>query len=771
MTTDGVAAPAAGGFPYRRDAAAAAVIALVGWLAVMWTYAPATPPDPFTQTAFGAAAMIASGRGFVDPPRADGGALDAFLAGRVMHLAPGEIPSTGRAAKPIQNQHRYLLEAVGAWWRMTGVSWARLAGLAGLMHAFSMASAFVLLRLFTPRWVALGAALWFGLSPLALEYAAVLRDFSKGGFILGSLALLLFAVTRASSPKAVIASGLGIGLLVGVGVGFRIDALVMAPVAVVVLVAFYGTRPWTAWRTKAAAIGAMVAAIAVTGGPVLASGSSEGTNTFHVIVLGQSDWFNPALRIEPAPYSVLHYYNDSYMEDTRRSVVEAVTAMPLHTPSRSYDLATRDLWVQLLREFPADAYARLLAAVNAVFNLPLGANWGAALSVVLVVAAAMRGLRTALMAAFLVLVLAGYPSLQFDLRHSFHLAILPIGTLALVVTWLAAGAPRARLGRACATGLAIAALVTLVPVAGLRAYQHANAARLADHIVSDPGQRVDVSFTPLGPHRVLASWPDAEGTPSLAGDHLAAYYVVEFDARHDASLAAVRLRFTHEPEWKPCPTMVSVLSEKGTGWLAFPVYSDRGRSEFAGLELGDEARRSLKSVRRLDAPDGLPLEWRLASNWREADPLAQRFWFEAPPATAVHVRPASTSTGCAPEFDYISAAAEPALDASIDLDGDGAAVRFRPVPMAAGETLVALVEVERGGVGVGFAGEDGGRHDVVLQSAGTSVVAVTAETDGVYTPYVEDARARFTRATRARVLRIGVAGIDGGVRPLRVVAP
>lgn len=793
----------------RARHAAVASMALLGFLAGRSAFSFKGDLDPFTRSAFGPAVMVAIGHGFVNPEPPPGSDLEKFLDGRLSRIAPSAANVRVGTATPEQRQHRYLLTTVGTWWRATDISWQRLAEIAALMHAMAVAAAYALFRLCLAQWPALAGAAWFAVAPVVVRYASHLRDFSKSPFIIAALALLVFVVWRATNRRHVVLGAAGIGALIGAGLGFRVDVVVMAPVSVLGLLLFRGATPWNELTTKAIAAGCLVLAAGVTSAPLRAAASGTGTNTFHVILLGQSEWFDAPLGVDTPPYSVLRYYSDSYLEQTLRARAEPAMQSPLAVPSPEYDRVARSLWLDVVRRLPADAYMRLLGAVDGVFNLPLPSRrWGALLGVALVIGAARQGIKTAIFAAMLILALAGYSSLQFDPRHSFHLAIFPIFTIVMLVWWIAGNilqrvAPHADvrprmpfavgLVRAALTGLALVMCTTVLPVAALRAYQEPRLESSIDEWMASAGAPLDLELTAAGDDRWLVSWPDVEGQ-RLPSGYAAAYYLMEFDAdRHDSVFAA-RLRFDAEPDWKQCPTSLAVFSPPGIARLAFPVYSVQDRGRFRGIEIGDYARRRLKAIHRMDSgPGRLPLELRLPADWGTGEPLFQRSLLESRQADSGVVFTSSSARECGDAFDLLTASSAPELlpqrswasvtAPGVTFDERGIAVEdarasepgqrllLQPVQVEAGESLVALVTLDRGGIAVGWSDERSTREDVVLQTPGHVVIAVTASRTGRYFAYADDARPWLAGATRARIHRLGIARAHGGARGMGVTAP
>ena len=90
----------------------------------------------FYQREFGPAAMFACGRGFENPDTRNAPVLEAFLFERSDTVDCAAVAPTIPVMDltPFQRASRYLELAVALTWKMTGVSWSRLAILPGTTH-------------------------------------------------------------------------------------------------------------------------------------------------------------------------------------------------------------------------------------------------------------------------------------------------------------------------------------------------------------------------------------------------------------------------------------------------------------------------------------------------------------------------------------------------------------------------------------------------------------------------------------------------------------
>jgi hypothetical protein len=815
---------------FGRDAVAVIGLAVLAFAAGRSAFT-AAPSQPFSQAAFGPAVMVAAGKGFVNPVPAPGGALQRFLLMQSDSIDVQAIDVI-RVEDPdqFQNMHRYLIGSVGAWWRVSQVSWQRLAEVAGVLHALAVLAVFVLLRGFLPVMPAVIGAAWLACSPVQLMYAPHLRDFAKGAFILAAIPGVVVLVLSASSRRAIAAVAAATGVVIGVGIGFRTDVAIMVPIAVVSLLLFRGARPWTGLGDKLLATGVLVLAVVVSAWPVLSRLSSDGSNAGHVVLLGRAEVFDARLGVEPAPYGYLPFYSDTYLYNVLRVRHAAATGVTLTMPSPEYDAASVELWQQWLRHFPADAHTRLLAAADGVLNLafdnptPEAAGnwpvtvaldgvwewlnqwrgWGWLLGLALIGAAARRGLRRALFAALMLIALAGYPSLQYDPRHYFHLQAIPIVVI-VAMAWAVVEQAAARLrGRQAAgddrspavslqwsalTAVMVALAVTVLPATTLRAYQAHHLRGTFDGFLHAERVPLDVEFVPVGTNRWLARWPGVKGVETRVPGLASAYYVAEFTADGSNAAMAIGLRYSFAPAWVPCALVRRLTTSAGVARFAFAAYSLEGDSSFDGIEMGPEMRRRLIGVHRVAVgPGGLPIEVRLAADW-DRRRLSQRLVNEervSPDDVGFALM--GPADRCGSQIPFIDASLDPRWAAGSErLEGGvarivhvsagglgvaGAADReapvlatFEPVLMAAGDAVVARLWVDQGGVAIRLVRDGVLLHEVVVPRPGLSVVVIPVAELGHYAPQVASAAPGWRRALRFNLDRIGVVRADGRVAP------
>lgn len=250
--------------------------------------------------------MWSCGHGLATPA-SDIPELTDFLACRQETFPCAAIPDTieTRPAGVFVRMHLYLTMAIGLFWRAFGVSYASLFPLFGLMHGLYVLAVYLLARQFFNRWAAAGVSLILAFSPVALGMLFFLRDYSKAPFIIGALALLLFTLRRPTLRGAALAAAAA-GAVVGVGIGFRSDCLLLLPIGCGVLA--IGLVSARGWRGTAACVLSFAAVALLAGAPIFSA--SQGGMFGCFAMQGATDPFQRFLDMGDTPYSLGWRYSD-----------------------------------------------------------------------------------------------------------------------------------------------------------------------------------------------------------------------------------------------------------------------------------------------------------------------------------------------------------------------------------------------------------------------------------------------------------------------------
>ncbi len=509
-------------------------------LLAMWDFRSGGARPYFYQSNFEPAVMMACGRGFglAQPPPAT---LIEFLSERRDHFDCAEVASS--AVVPLTGAAHaswyYLYGATAAVWKVTGVSWGAVDILGALLAGIATAMLFGLFRLVSGEGVAAALALIVSLSPAHLAQLLSVRDFSKAPFVLAALLILATLVLRPMARSATWVLAALYGAVVGLGYGFRGDLAIMVPFGALMVGAFLPGS----WRVhavrNAAAVVALVAAFVAIAFPVI-RGLDKGGCQFHVALLGLTTPLTDELALTPP----LYRFGDNLTDTFAILKVGDYAARVRHEPvpnycDAAYDSASGELYMGLARAFPADMVVRAYRSVWTVLRQGLvipGATAAAPFAsaaiksgygllsvvtsvlapagpVLMLAAIAMAfatSLRLGLALSVSVLFLAGYPAIQFEGRHWFHLRFIPWWAGALVMTQLlrrwASGWrwTDIRAGVVATTALVLmlaAALVAIRAMQGrtverlLASYESAATEPL--QVTPASGGAVDVAWTPV----------------------------------------------------------------------------------------------------------------------------------------------------------------------------------------------------------------------------------------------------------------------------------
>ncbi len=453
----------------------------------------------------------------------------------------------------------------GAAWamRLGGVSWQTLDRYIAALFGLALVCVYGLYRMVSGRVLAVCGVAAVACSPLLNEVVS-LRDFVKFPCFAVLWLALAWVIRRAlaTGSKATLVPMTVSGALLGVGIGLRMDALVLAPLFVLAAVLVPAGFSWRPLGLKAMAVALFVAAFLLTGSPILRSISS-GSNSAHVVVLGLVQPFDRVLSIVPAPYDIGAQYSDrfAYSVIASHALLKQGATMPIGLGSAEYDVAGGRLLGVLARQFPADILTRGLGATFQIFRMPfdggvrqmaeampamqaagalqvlaawrawalgLFEGWELPATVLVLVLAGAFDRRLGATALVVVLYLCAYSMLQFSRRHIFHLDVVPI-LMAILAVQLPLGlgwhivwrfregraigvAALRSYGREMALGAAALATVVLAIVglrAGARAWQQRSVTALIETTLAAEWTPVDAVDEPLADTIFAAGRPVA----------------------------------------------------------------------------------------------------------------------------------------------------------------------------------------------------------------------------------------------------------------------
>ena len=656
---------------------AALLLVLTVSMAVASTYLSAhAQRSPYLLKYYGTAVMVAKGHGFVQPLPEASTPLSAFLENKRTAVKPEEIPDDIKTTSPSQFEfiHRHAMNVLGWWWRFFGISWAALDGLLALMFGITCACAYGVLRLGMGRLLALALVTAFLFSPAMLYILPQFRDFSKAPFIVAMILLTGLPIRYRLPWPHWLLSALGLGLTLGVGLGFRQDLLVVLPIACIATL-FFWAGPWReTLLLRLASVALLLAAFWLAGASILGA-ARNGANSSHNVVLGFATVYEEAMDLE-APYQTGHLYRDAFAHTS-------ISAYNLfHSPgekgaaywSGEYEPAGRHYLWAIARTFPYDLLRRALRAEEIIlgdspFTLDLFERafypqpeyleevqnermaWfgrlrhaGLALAIVTYFVLAAVRLRWALSVAFIVSALTGYTSLQFHVRHYFPYELFFFFALGFLLHALYVAAtlhwrpglaehlfgPKPRIHpthwpalKRMAWAARIAVVTLAVPLLAAAYVQHAQVGRLYEsyaHAARTPLE-MDAASSPKGPLLKPANFLPPESASARDKAFRVQPGVLAVQVRTGA--APYRLEFVYDAD--------SALNDFGQfvtvpatpkiedWWVYVPIYQTTdsyfggGQRRFAGIRAHGAPNGAVRKVYALDNPAELPLLLTLAA--------------------------------------------------------------------------------------------------------------------------------------------------------------
>lgn len=732
----------------------------------------------FYQTYFEPAVMIACGKGFViSHPRPK--ALEDFLFERVDRFDCKDIPADNplNTRFLFQGAWRYLLTVVGwAWWFL-GISWKTLGPFVGLWYGVVIALAYGVFRIGVGRVAAITASLLLTVSSMQLLNMPHLRDFAKAPFTIALVLILAALVTTTVTRRAVLLLSLAFGLVLGIGYGFRTDFLINLPLLPIVLFVFLGVGLWQRLLLKAAGVAVFLVAFFIASWPITSFVYESGGCQWHVTLLGLQSPFDEALGIRPAPYDFGHAYSDSYID---RSINGFRWR---HTPdvpqldfcSHQYDAESGQYLSLLVKGFPADFITRAYASAMQVPELPFRVitapmpdwhsrlyaarlelladhpEWGLRAALLAVLFVSGRSLRLGAALLFLLAYLGGYPAVQFQERHYFHLEFIGWWTVAFVVDRTIAAVLSFRHGfpgmsswfmpaTRVAVFAGVAAFAAVGALALARWYQAGNVRVLLRSYAAAAKIPIESPFQPL------------EGIPPTAWPQL-----LEVNLNPAACTSAPKVTFKYsESSSVDFTRTVRVSRRDGSGGITRiyqPVFD-----HFIGLEISDATPGCFVSASRVSDLTTFPilLGATLPTHWESDAALYQRLaeWESDPDLRRFEPLPDPQLWTVGPGHSKSWNLFGPTT-----IDGDATESGYQMtspvVPVAPGQHVAVRVDVSqlRGHVCVGVLDANAQKWVTSATSTGTELRFVADQSGGFMVAVVNCNAGAYASASRFTIGR------------------
>jgi hypothetical protein len=819
-------------------------IAIAFWYVPLFSASGGRPR--YYQEEFGAAVMEACGFGFVNPERLASAELAAFLSRQTDEIACSALsPPPPAPLRPMQRAFRYLMTTVAGMWRLSGhVAWSALTPTFAALYGVTIVLAFAIFRQGMGTGLAAAAAAALAISTLQLNNLPHLRDFAKAPFVLALVLIAMRLVARPFERRRTLVLAAVAGAVTGVGMGFRNDVMVAVPAFVALPLMFLPIGWRRQWGTRVMAAAGYLLAVALAMLPMLPVYSTGGgSSSQHLVLLGLTPGFSRDLGVDN---SRLYEWGFEYRDELALAMIDNYSDRRLarHEFLRmygaDYDRAASQYLRDIAVDFPADLLTRVYASAVRIVELPyslttsalmpppyvqgaalalfetrswivrwLGVIWPWAFAFTLM-ALSLRSLRLGIFAALLVFYLSGYPALQFQERHFFHLEFVAwwvlgcatsiIGHAAIAVAqgrenwttvWTPPGGWRAPALKAAGLWTS-AAILIVVPLWVLRGYQREHGPGVIRSIVSAP--RVDVAVAASG------DMPDLIATlPPDDGVH--AHYLVADLGGPACDLLDVPVTFRYvaqNPIYDFSHTKSIRMPLVNDPLALFvPVYyrspgsTDRAQEPFAfrGLELPDAARPCLMRVSRVAHPEALPvlMEMRLPPDWQRSTPYATITGVEGRenPA-AVYTFPAdlsrhSAQRALARSSSVFSPGDVKTMSPTFSMDGarwrvDGIGgvggrgpllylVEMKDRPLKKHTAFVAEGRIDKGGITFGLVRGVEWIVQLHIRQTGPFAAVIEVPEDGEYRVIMANNLLNMSLVNRVTVSRAGLVAPDAMPTP------
>ena len=589
----------------------------------------------YYQEAFEPAINVALGRGFVTFSGAEldrNPSIRDFLRSRVDSLGrldlDESVPATGLTQ--FQLLERYLMTSVGWTWRLVGMSHSALFLPWCLAVGFTVAAAFIFARNYVGRIASTLAAILFLYSPTTLEMVHSPRDFLKAPF-----AFLFLACAGRCAARSEERAGLwaiGGGLALGIGSGFRMDVLVLAPLFPVVLLLRHRMG-----RDVVGPALTFAVSLLISFWPI-GSAFSGGSNAAHVTLLGQVRDFQGGGYPGTHEWNALEGYEDSHVVALSEvaAAVRGIRAPAYSTAG--YDRLVESVLRDELRWAPADLVSKVIRTHQLLWELPsspgntprgapgwlvlLQSSWRhwAGWIWLLALATALlcrSGRYTVVFLAFLLAVASSW--LQYAPRHVFHwlpvvlvvhLSALRWGAAAL--GWFFRGRQQRRLPAWQAIVIVVAFVAPAAALAVTRPLQTRVRRDLAQGLLAGAGAETP----PMPATASTLKYPTALGPPSPGAS---AYSVLAVDwSRCPAHSLEVKWGMENEHDPARYRLTPGGPGQPGPSYVVHLRAFMRGQPTFF---LVPQAGERCVTVRELPLRPDFPILWSivLAPGWESGD--------------------------------------------------------------------------------------------------------------------------------------------------------
>lgn len=249
-------------------------------------------------------------------------ALEEFLGKGRKQLDPADLPEN-LAVLPANGENDvdriYLQYAIGLIWRVLGIDWAWFSLLVGLGGGLCAAFLYGIFRLGMGRLASVAGTVLAMSSPLTLVMLPCLRDYWKGPFVLATILIIGRLIARPIRAGRLLLLSCALGVIIGIGYGFRQDCIICLPPAVlaVAIAAHRKDGPLRVVpRVLAAAL--VMGAFWVVASPVLVMIRNTGGTNGLYLLQGNAVYCQDTMKMRRACYAPVAQTDDAFVEAVTR---------------------------------------------------------------------------------------------------------------------------------------------------------------------------------------------------------------------------------------------------------------------------------------------------------------------------------------------------------------------------------------------------------------------------------------------------------------------
>ncbi len=614
---------------------------------------------------FGRSVMMAAGRGSFCPNSLAVPVLRDFVQRRVNTLdaasLPADIPTTHDY---VVEYHVYLVWLVALLWRLFGISWLVLEWFLALVLGLCAVFTYGLFRLGMNRVLSLAGTSLYISSPAVLGQLNSLRDFSKAPFLLAGMLAIGWLMTRRKHQRSLPAAVVVMGLIAGIGMGFRQDKIILMPATLAAILFFSPGVLYGTLRRRMAMAFLYLAVFLMAAWPMLTR-MEGGAQPFQPLAQGYSAKHLFRCTLKPGVCEPLACSQDGFVYDTvlgyaRRATGNDRLSFGFDSPAAAR--FTRDWVVATALQFPADTLARVYGSTTNVlsgaesymaslreYQAPM-MEWiaeihrraavfrratGLFFAVAALLAVAAINMRLGLGLFFFCLYFSGYVSLDNEWRHTFHLSYLSFWTIGTVLqcAWMAAVRTRARTSRwgawTCRAAIT-AVVVTLglgLPWQATRVWQRHTVGLALQCYAAAPKTQVATTsralrdWTLFTPEKdgaggalqtadsavvSLQNGPSSDGSISgVCSESRCTLYAAHFSAKKNGRTFMTKYHDETMPnDFTQLLGTVEGPDSSGDVWFFFPAYTGP-LEKFEGIAVPEECAGDLLGLYRVNEK-GLP---------------------------------------------------------------------------------------------------------------------------------------------------------------------